>query len=59
MLYETWPQLVWMMLIVVGLIGSLYNHGKPKVENFWVTLLSISIGVIILYYGGFFDVLLK
>ncbi len=45
--------IVWYIL-AVGI--SLGQHGKTeeKTENAWTSLISVSLFMILLYYGGFF-----
>ncbi len=51
-----WPQIIWIILTIMGLCLTAYNHGKtPKYsDNFWVCLLAKCISIGILYWGGFF-----
>ena len=50
-----WPQIVWIVVAAMGLGISLVKHGKMREPyNFWVTLISLGIEVLILYKGGFF-----
>lgn len=54
------PQLTWIALMMLGLGISLANHGKPgKPTNFFIVLLAVSINASILYWGGFFEPLIK
>jgi len=45
------------ILMAMGLGGSMVMHGEVKDSkyNFWHKLTSISIMLVILYYGGFWD----
>lgn len=54
-------QIIWIILIVAGLMLESYRHGKPKEgkHNVWATLFATLIGATLLYFGGFFDPLLK
>ena len=51
-----WPQIVWIVISGIGLGIALVKHGEPRQSNynFWVTLMSLGIEVLILYKGGFF-----
>lgn len=50
-----WPQYVYLTLIIFGLGLSLANHGKARSEeSFWTTLFASSLGIFLLYMGGFF-----
>jgi len=51
------PQILYLILLGLGLGIALVEHGKEKTgkHNFWVSFSAAFIGVIILYYGGFFD----
>lgn len=51
-----WPQIVWIVLSAMGVTIALVKHGKPRESNynFWVTLISLGIEMLILWKGGFF-----
>ena len=51
------PQILYLVLTIVGLVLSGVDHGKTKnkKENFWVSLVSTTILCGILYWGGFFN----
>ena len=51
-----WPQYVYIVLTLIGLGFSLAKHGQPKEENhnFFVSLISTSLIISLLYFGGFF-----
>ena len=51
-----WPQIVWIALSAIGIGIALVKHGKPRKSyyNFWVTLISLGLEVLVLYNGGFF-----
>jgi len=55
------PQLIYLVLTFLGLGVALAQHGKPKEghHSFWTSLFGGGICWVCLYYGGFFDVLLK
>lgn len=59
MLREAWPQLTWVVLVLIGLIVSLLEHGEIVRRNFWTTLIATILSVVLLYHGGFFEPLLK
>ena len=50
------PQIIMIVLFTIGLWNSLIKHGNRKegYENFWISLLSVAIQVLILKWGGFF-----
>jgi LPXTG-motif cell wall-anchored protein len=52
-----WPQYTFVALYVVSLLHSAYMHDKPKtgVNNFWLTVLGVALGVTVLYFGGFWN----
>ena len=49
-------QIILITIYVLGLGITLANHGKPKEGeyNFWMSLLSYGIIMILLWGGGFF-----
>ncbi len=55
------PQLVYIALVFLALGISCVTHGTPKTGNHSVFayLISLSIGLSLLYWGGFFDVLIE
>ena len=55
------PQLIYLGIVLLGLGVSLAEHGKPKqgYNSFLQNLLATAITIGLLYWGGFFDVLLK
>ena len=54
-------QITYIILLLIGLMISSYQHGKPKEgkHNLFIDLFSYFISVLILYWGGFFDILFK
>jgi len=51
-----WPQIVMIVLFVIGLLVSAENHGKPrKPESFPAALIGICLEIWLLYCGGFWD----
>lgn len=50
------PQIIWIVLSMIGLGTSMANHGKPSngKHNFWIILISAGLNFWILYAGGFF-----
>lgn len=50
------PQIIWIVLTMLGLGIYLAKHGKKKEDNynFWSALLGVILNCILLYYGGFF-----
>ena len=53
------PQIVYLMLVTLGLGVSLVKHGLPKTgkNNVFVDVLSSAILTLILMWGGFFSTL--
>lgn len=56
-----WPHILYFILVGIGLGLSLTKHGEPKTgeHNFFVDIFSYALGFTILYFGGFFNQLLK
>lgn len=54
-------QLIYLGLTFLGLGLAFAKHGQPKEEkwNGWISLLTASFVIFILYKGGFFNVLLN
>lgn len=50
------PQIIYLILIGIGLGASLVNHGQPKKGNdsFFITLLSSGVSIGLMIWGGFF-----
>lgn len=54
------PQLILILIIVLGLAASVCDHGQPrKPENAWHGIIATSITIMLLYWGGFWDELLR
>lgn len=55
------PQLLYIALAFLSLGISLSEHGKPKTgkNNAWITVISVLLGAVLVYCGGFFDPLTK
>lgn len=51
------PQIILLVLTMLGLGINLVRHGQPKegVESFWVFFSSSIILFSLLYWGGFFN----
>lgn len=51
-----WQQVVMILLLAFDLAAALIMHGKPKEGsyNFWVSLLTDGLIVLLLMTGGFF-----
>jgi hypothetical protein len=55
-------QITYVILLIVALCLGAYRHGKPVTEvtyNFWTSLIAVVLQVLIMLWGGFFDVWLK
>lgn len=50
------PQIIWIVLVIMGLGVEMAQHGKPRTgkHNFWTMLISFGLSIWILYAGGFF-----
>jgi hypothetical protein len=50
------PQIIILVSYAINLLASAYMHGKPYKSpvSFWKYLLSSVIGILVLYWGGFF-----
>jgi hypothetical protein len=54
------PQIIYLSLVFIGLLLVANQHGKERTpHNFWVTLTATIINLFLMYWGGFFDVVLK
>lgn len=51
------PQIITIILALIGLLVSANQHNKPKEgnESFWRTLIAFIIQFTLLYFGGFYD----
>ena len=51
-----WPQLIWIVLAVLGLGVNMAKNGEPTGFRYsgWLKLIGIAIGATILWCGGFF-----
>ena len=56
-----WPQIIILFLVVFSLGVGAANHGNIKSErvNFWTNLVCGLIGQGLLFWGGFYDKLIK
>lgn len=54
------PQIIYLSIAFIGLLYSAHKHGTPKdgKNNFWIQLFATIIGLVILYFGGFFNPIL-
>jgi hypothetical protein len=54
------PQIIYLSLVFIGLLIAANQHGKERTpHNFWVTLVATVTTLFLMYWGGFFDVLLS
>ena len=53
------PQIIYIALFLIALVIAGYRHGKQKKGryNLWVELTALLLGILLLYWGGFFDIL--
>ena len=49
-----WPQIVWLILLALNLLGSGFSHGKNETRNFVKDTIRLSVVFILLWCGGFF-----
>lgn len=51
------PQLIYLALLFIGLGITFARHGKPKEgnHNAWHHLIAVILGLLILWWGGFFN----
>lgn len=50
------PQIIYLVIMAIGLLGSAHEHGKPRTgkHNFWSSLIGIALVLSLLVWGGFF-----
>ena len=49
------PQIIWLVMTVIGLIVEIVEHGKPREpHNAYTFAFSVVISFLLLYWGGFF-----
>jgi len=50
------PQIIYLLILGIGLGSSLVNHGQPKKgnESFFLTLFASGISIGLMIWGGFF-----
>ena len=54
------PQIIYLSLVFMGLLIGAHQHGKERTpHNFWITLVATGITLFLLYWGGFFDAMIK
>ncbi len=55
-LHLGWPQALYLLLTLGGLLASAQDHGKPKTgkTNFWPALVASILCFALLIWGGFF-----
>lgn len=54
-----WPQLVYLGLMVFGLGLALSKHGDQTTISIWAISIRSGVALALLYFGGFFDPLLR
>lgn len=55
-----WPQYTYVILVILSFGFVCYKHGKPRNNwNVFAWMLDCSLGLMLLYAGGFFDGMLK
>jgi hypothetical protein len=52
-----WPQLIYLVLSLIGLYVAVSAHGTPKrgTENAWPAVAGLVISWALLWWGGFFQ----
>lgn len=55
------PQIIMLMLFSAGIFVNLERNGKPKTGKHSATssVIAATIHIVLLYWGGFFDCILK
>lgn len=55
------PQIVYLILITIGIAISIREHGKTKTINCNATpiIIGTAIQILLLYFGGFFSCFVK
>ena len=50
------PQIIYLSITLLNLLITAYMHGKPRTDkyNIFVTILSTTVGLMLLTLGGFF-----
>lgn len=49
------PQIIWLVMTVIGLIVEIVEHGKPREpHNAYTFAVSVVISFLLLCWGGFF-----
>ena len=54
-------QIIYIILFIISLCIAANKHGKTesKTNNFWTSLIAYLISAGLLYWGGFFDVIIS
>jgi len=53
-------QIIFLSLVFIGLLLAAYKHGKERSNyNFWEILIGCIINLLLLWWGGFFNVFFK
>lgn len=50
-----WPQITWIVLVVVGVVVHLLHHGQPTRISFWASFSNALLVAWLLWCGGFFS----
>ena len=55
------PQIIYLVLAFTSLMINANKHGKmsEKPTNVWLAITAFSVQISLLYWGGFFDSILK
>ena len=51
------PQMLYLILLLLGVGLAIGNHGKPKTgnENVWISIIGSGLVLALLFWGGFFS----
>jgi hypothetical protein len=53
-------QIIYLVVVGINLLLTANLHGKERSpHNFWITLVGTSLGILLFYWGGFFDIMFK
>jgi len=51
------PVFIWLVLVVIGVIGSVFTHGETTEKNAVAAFIGVPIQLSLLIWGGFFKFL--
>ena len=55
------PQLIYLLITVISVTINCIKHGKPQTGNYngWLSFLASILMILLLRWGGFFDVIIN